>query len=654
MNKSTLYRSGLIAFSCAVLGLASAQAQDLTWFSDGTQETGLENAKGFRINIVDLNNDDYPDLILENGQSTISKRDTLGRLYLNTQKPGSTDPRERIFVDITHESGIYVNPDASQDNRVIDMMTLADVNNDGFMDMVTGTYYSKLEAVTFPDDRCEVMLGDGTGKFTLVPNNGLHELGLINANGFTFLDYDLDGNIDLYISTLFKDLTNNIFMEDFLMRGNGDGTFTNMTAEAGMINTKFPVQGATSTDWNNDGWPDIMTSAYCRSGGSLWRNNGNGTFTDVAALAGYSSQKMHGDVDGLGARALCQWAALPEDFDNDGDMDVAQMLVHGGLDPEEGRSVISVNQGHENGYSLVWDLNRIRRDDPQSFHLGDEDGAWFDMDNDGWLDLAIAQCVYVPATDRTYIMRQNQDHNFDDVTEETGLLYLKETHNVRPFDYDLDGDQDLLVELWRMNGSTVSKMSLVKNNIGNKNNWANIKLIAPAGVNKNAIGARITVYAGGLAQIREVRAGQGHFGAQQPLMQTVGLGSATWIDSVVVQWPSKTHPVTVVVNPPVNQLIQIDGQGLVVSVSEEHSLSQQQMAVYPNPATDVLFVRLPVTGQTAVLEVYTMLGRRVMTQPVTAGTGVVPLSTATLPAGMYTLRLLQPDGTVLMQSFVRQ
>ena len=248
MNKSTLYRSGLIAFSCAVLGLASAQAQDLTWFSDGTQETGLENAKGFRINIVDLNNDDYPDLILENGQATISKRDTLGRLYLNTQKPGSTDPRERIFVDITHESGIYVNPDASQDNRVIDMMTLADVNNDGFMDMVTGTYYSKLEAVTFPDDRCEVMLGDGTGKFTLVPNNGLHELGLINANGFTFLDYDLDGNIDLYISTLFKDLTNNIFMEDFLMRGNGDGTFTNMTAEAGMINTKFPVQGATSTD----------------------------------------------------------------------------------------------------------------------------------------------------------------------------------------------------------------------------------------------------------------------------------------------------------------------------------------------------------------------------------------------------------------------
>lgn len=659
MNTMRLYHLCFIAACSLAWGcLSIVQAQDTSWFSNATEEVGLTGVKGYRINIVDINNDLYPDLVLENSQNSLSKRDSLTKLYLNVQRSGSTNPRERTFIDITEGSGIFTNPDPKEEGRVLDMVTMADINNDGNMDMVTGTYYHKLENVLFPEDYCEVLLGDGKGKFTVVPNNGLHELGLMCAAGFTFLDYDLDGNIDLYISTLFKDLTNNVFMEDFLMKGNGDGTFTNRTKEAGMLSTKFPVHGATATDWNNDGWPDIMTSAYCRSSGSLWRNNGDGTFTDVASAAGYSSQKMTGDVDGAGARALCQWAALPADFDNDGDMDVAQMLVHGGLDPGEGRSVIAVNQGPAANYALRWELDRIRRDDPQSFHLGDEDGAWFDMDNDGWLDLAIAQCVYLPTTDRTYILRQNEQHFFDDISEETGLLYLKETHNVRPFDFDMDGDEDLLVELWRKNGKIVSEVSLVQNNIGNKNNWATIKLRASNGMNKNAIGARIAVYANTMVQIRELRAGQGHFGAQQPLIQTVGIGTATTIDSIVVLWPNKEHTRTVVVAPPVNTLLEIDAQGLIpVSVEEltGYQTSVHTPQVYPNPVVDELFMRWnkPVQIHT-VLELYDILGIRVARTEAPVGTEAISMSVRALVPGVYTLRITTPNGMATLQTVINR
>lgn len=629
------------------------RAQNSTWFSDATKATGLENARGFRINIVDINNDDYPDLILENSQGTISKRDKLTKLYLNTQNPQSDDSRDRLFIDITEGSGIFANPDPTQDSRVIDMITMADVNNDGFMDMVTGTYYNKLESVSFPDDRFEVMLGDGQGHFTLVPNNGLHELGLVPAGGFAFIDYDHDGKLDLYIATLFQDLTNNVFIEDFLMKGNGDGTFYNATEEAGMSETRFPVHGATITDWNNDGWMDIMTSAYCRSSGSLWRNNGDGTFTDVAAQAGYSSQKMTGDVDSYGPRALCQWAALPADFDNDGDIDVTHVLVHGGLDANEGRTTLAVNQGPQKGYRLEWDLARISRDTPRSPHLGDQDGTWWDIDNDGWLDMAIAQAVYGASTDRAYILRQNSNHSFDDITEEVGLLHLKETHNVRPFDYDLDGDEDLLVELWRKNGSVVSEIALVRNEIGTQNNRVSVKLVAPAGVNRNAIGARMTVYAHGMAQIREVRAGQGHFGAQQPLIQTIGVGTASTIDSIVVRWPGNV-PNTVVANPPVNRLAVIDGNGLVADVPAEQR-DRVLPVVLPNPTSDVLALKWPeplLVGTT--VELYNILGARLGMYSVAAGQDALTIGVQSLPIGMYTLRVVSSNSKGSIHTFVRR
>ncbi len=630
----------MFACTCAV-------AQDSTWFADATAKAGLSGVKGFRINIIDIDNDDYPDLLLENGLSTRAK---ATKIYLNRQNPASSNPRDRVFVDATAASGIFASP-TGDTSRVIDIATMADLNNDGNVDLVTGTYFDLLENFAFPDDRCEVMLGDGTGKFTLVPNNGLHELGLINTSGFTFLDYDRDGKLDLYVSTWFADKTNNEFAIDHLMRGNGDGTFTDVTDRAGMGSDDWIEYGASSTDWNNDGLPDIFTSAYCRSGGALWKNNGDGTFTDVAEPANYSSQHMTGDVDGLGPRALCQWAAQPADFDNDGDMDLAQVLVHGGLDANEGRTTLTVNKGAGEAYRLEWDLPRLPRDAPRSVHLGDQDGWWFDMDNDGRQDFSVAQCVYVPNTDRTYIWRQKEDGSFSDVTGECGLLWLKETHNIRPFDYDRDGDEDLLVEIWRKNGTVVSDIVLVENKVGDRNHWASVKLVPPAGVNRNAIGGRITLYSGGTAQIREVQAGQGHFGAQAPLVKTFGIGAATRIDSVVVRWPSASVPNTTVVNPPIDRHLVITVDGLVQSGVAAPAV--EELSVVPNPAGDRVTVSLPAAWHGGTLELYDALGDRVRTVGLVPGVRAADVSLTGLAPGVYLVCASDADGKSLRAKVVK-
>ena len=103
-------------------------------------------------------------------------------------------------------------------------------------------------------------------------------------------------------------------------------------------------------------------------------------------------------------------------------------------------------------------------------------------------------------------------------------------------DYDRDGDDDLLIVI-NTNRNQNNTLKVLQNDVGNKNNWVGIKLDAPEGVNQDAIGARIMVTAGGVTQSRELTAGHGHFGGQQPLIQNVGIGSNETIERIEVRWP---------------------------------------------------------------------------------------------------------------------
>lgn len=614
---NSLFRSFLIIISMSFIIISTAQSQSPDWLTDVTSEVGLDSAIGSRILLVDINNDNYPDLLWGSGNLNKNRY----KLYLNIENPDQNSQNKRLFEDITEKSGMNINRDPSKEGRIIDVAAMADIDNDGDMDLVTSIYYHRLQMYqgdNDPGDRSEVYLNDGTGKFTLLSNNGLHDIsvidtlpsGLVNATGMAFLDYDYDGILDLYISTWFSDYAANLSnsglgykMPDIVLKGNGDGSFTYIK-NSGTEGVVEPMYGVNVTDWDNDGWQDIITSAYCRSGGSIFKNLGTGKFDNVSNAANYSGQHLGGDH----GQALCQWEAQPADFDNDGDMDLLQVSVHGGYDVGEGRTTISVNQGAENGFRYEWDLNRLERDAPKSTtHFGDQGGQWFDLDGDTKLDVAVANMGYqnpqanvnVQGQVRLYILKQNDEGQFMDISKSIGIYEtMKDGHSMEPCDFDLDGDEDLFFSHMKYDTTEVDgeqvisenmQIVLLRNDIGNKNNSIEVKLSPPDGCNKSGIGARITVHSGNLSQIREIQAGLGHFSGQQHFIKYFGLKD-NQIDSIVVRWPKKDLQLTTVKYPPVNTVIDINEagfKGYIIPNENQKGLIAFESAYLNYPLTDI-------------------------------------------------------------------
>lgn len=567
----------------------NSNAQENWWLQDISNSSGLDSAIGSRVFTVDINGDDYPDLLFT-GKNSI--RNTLS-LYLNIADPAN--PNKRKFVDFTNESGINVPTYPGHDYRWSDVAGLADFDNDGDLDLMTSTYTHRISYFTDTTGieeghYSEVLLNDGSGHFTVKQNSGMHDIVaftgtvtstigskvytfnypsyFINATGMSFLDYDYDGNIDVYISTWFANYTsgdpNETKMRDILLKGNGDGTFTQIFDPA-IEKTVQPMYGVNVCDYNNDGWQDIITSPYCRSKGSLFQNTQNGKFTDATTQSHYTSQLIGGD----NAQPLCQWEAVPADFDRDGDLDLLQVSVHGGCNDGEGRTHISINNGADSGYTYTWDLDRIKRNVPANTHVGDMGGEFFDLDGDGVLEAVICQQGYedvnTKGQTRTYMLFQDENHFYTEKTDELGMmLSANRPHSFEPADFDLDGDQDMFLSRQHtdINGALLSYETLWENNIGNKNFWVSVKVKAPDNCNKAAIGSRITVYTKNGTQMSEIQSGLGHFGGIKPLMQNFGLGSEPAIDSIRVRFPRKDNQFITINNPPADVHLIIDENGL--------------------------------------------------------------------------------------------
>ena len=640
MKHITRKMTGLIACMAAACLL---QAQTPGRMSVNTSRVGLDSVTAFCLYVADINNDHYPDIVTVDGSWSVTAESPL-RIYLNVQDTSGGNAGGRMFADITASSGVNAKPGGGVSRGTL-VAALADVNNDGNVDLVRGNYYHRLNGFTDMGDRCEVLLGDGQGHFILVPRNGLHELGLVNTMGFSFLDYNKDGNIDLFIAPWFKDYDADIWDMGRLMRGNGDGTFTDVTAQAG-IDRQEPMYGSSVVDWNNDRWPDIATAPYCRTGGQLWKNNGDGTFTNVAGSVGYNAQYMQGD----NGQNLCMWGNVPEDYDNDGDMDFFFNLVHGGTGSNEGRSTVVRNSGASGGYRLTADRSLVTRNMPQSSHLGDYDASWLDLDNDGLADLVMTQGHYGPATDRLYVFRQDDDHHLADITESLGLLGAEQfdLHRVEAMDYDLDGDDDIL---YCRNGGT-RRVHLIENSMSRDNSWTGISLRAPAGVNRSCIGARVEVWSGGVRRMREVYAGRGNGAGQQPFAMLFGLGSTAGIDSVKVAWPDAAGTVTHVMHPPVNRYLEITGTGLAVRDPREAQEGLLQM--YPNPAKDYILVTCGNDTVRGTFEVYDVLGRKMPGEGCPRYMrGTCYYAVKDLVPGQYIMRVTTKDGKSFSRVFVK-
>ena len=162
--------SGWLILTLFLLLRIPCQSQISQWLTDISPSINLDSAFGARISIVDINNDNFPDLLWGTGNAGKNQF----HLYLNTPNPDISSSIKRIYKDITEESGINVNRDPNKKGRVVDVAAMADVNNDGYVDLVTSIYYHRLEYYKDsldPGDRSEVLLNDGTGHFTLVQNS---------------------------------------------------------------------------------------------------------------------------------------------------------------------------------------------------------------------------------------------------------------------------------------------------------------------------------------------------------------------------------------------------------------------------------------------------------------------------------------------------
>jgi len=660
------------AIFCLIFSTFSSFSQTSSWIENATTATGLDSAWGGTVYTVDVNNDNYPDIVLIQPLSTGSKSKI--KLYLNKQKPGGSIT-DRIFEDATNWSGIDLKRNGQPD-RVADLAAFADFNNDGTVDCITCIYYHRWEyyhpASLDPGDRCELLLNNGKGQFTIKKDAGLHEIGLTNATGLALLDYNNDGNLDVFISQWFLDYANNIMQPSILMKGNGDGTFTDQSLYSGIKSNYFPLYGINATDWNNDGWMDLATCPYCRSSGSLWKNNKDGTFSDVATEAGYNTQVLNGDGWGdttkTYPKALCTWAAQPADYDNDGDMDFFYVLVHGGFGNDvygkpAGRSTLVENYGPDSNYKLAWAMDKVDRKIPRSTHLGDYDASWFDLDNDMWQDLVMGNGSYAPNT-RLFILQQDKDHYLMDISSALNITSTAkrydEVYSIEVFDYDLDGDDDIIfVHGDGKSGSPkptpLDKLEIIKNNIGQTKNWIGIKLKAPLNCNQSSIGARIIVYSGGVAQLREIKAGFGHFGGQQPFITNFGLANNTKVDSVLIRWPTNPIKYTRVVNPPINQISILDDNGYwgTLDVREDKQNNPHDFMIYPNPANDEIYVKLDkVTAGTSSYDIFDLSGKIMLNGKFESNSNFSQISLSKLDKGYYMIRITYPDKSVLSKGFM--
>ena len=415
-----------------------------------------------------------------------------------------------------------------------------------------------------------VNAGRYTGINRLYQNNGdgsFSEVGALagvnnseSGRGCAFGDFDNDGYIDLYVTNALK--------ANLLYRNNGDGTFSNIASSAG-VNDFGNGSGIAWGDYNNDGYLDLHVTNFGQAN-RLYQNNGDMTFEEVGSIAG---------VNDSGGGHSGAWA----DYDNDGHIDLyvvnynANNRLYKNNGDETFRDVsidAGVNDGSK-GIGMVWgdydndgdiDLyvvnqysanllyqnigNGTFEDIANAAGVGDDfagknghSADFGDYDNDGDLDLYVS---HDGGINRLY--HNNGDGTFNEEGNELGLDDDGPGGGVAWGDYDNDGDLDLY--LARYGGSP---NRLYQNINSTLNNWIIIKLIGTMS-NKDGIGSKITVDLGASKLYRHVLGGTG-FQAQLSLLAEVGLGNATQIEKICVEWPSGINQV--IRNIDVNQYITI-------------------------------------------------------------------------------------------------
>ncbi|MCH9651640.1 MAG: CRTAC1 family protein [Deltaproteobacteria bacterium] len=368
-----------------------------------------------------------------------------------------------------------------------------------------------------------------------------------SSRGVALLDYDHDGWLDIYVNAIGPDI---------LYRNLGGFQFANVAASLGVATVGQGV-GAVATDLDGNGWVDLFTGNRSGDLNRLYLNT-QGSFTDVTVSAGI-------DDVGLGM------GVLSFDYDNDLDFDLYWTVWPGdGEDPQP--NAFYENLGAGTGFMEVAAVTGTT--DPDGWGISCNAG---DIDNDGWEDFFITNGFSADSSANVLFVN-NADGTFSDGTSVLGGADF-DGRGVAFADYDEDGDLDLCVT-----GGPDAETRLWRNDTVNDNHWITLDLQGSAS-NRSALGARIEVSTQLGTRVKEVSGGAGR-GSQNSLPVEFGLGPATLVDTVRIQWPS--GHVQVLTNLAVDQYLTVVEDLLFADGFESGDISAWPL-MFPSPLTAAPF-----------------------------------------------------------------
>ncbi|MFL6437822.1 MAG: CRTAC1 family protein [Terriglobales bacterium] len=508
-------------------------------------------AKGSGLAFFDYDNDGWLDVYLTNGNR------------LDAQWPAGTAPtshlfknnRDGTFTDVTARSGLARTGWQTG-------VCVGDYDNDGWDDLFCCFWGNNI-----------LFHNNGDGTFTDVTRKaGLYEEQVRWGAGCTWLDYDRDGHLDLFVCNYIKlDPAKTAAPGEaaycqwkgipvmcgprglpgdtnVLYHNNGNGTFTNVSEKAGILKPgpRYSIT-AVSYDFDNDGWPDIYVAVDSQPS-MLLRNNHDGTFTDVAVIAGCAYSADGHEQSGMGVAVA--------DYDCDGWFDIFKTNF----------ADDTSNLYHNNGDGTFTDVTFASGVGINNQYVGWGCG-FVDFDNDGWPDIMQVNGHVYPEIDRhevgqtfknpRLVYKNLGDGRFKDVSFAMGpgISERFSSRGAAFGDYDNDGDIDVLI----LNMNDLP--SLLRNDGGNSKHWIKIKLIGTK-CNRTAVGARVRVTTGAHIQMDEVHSGSSVM-SQSDLRLHFGVGRSQIVDLIEVKWPT-TQKIERFTKVKANQILTIrEGSGIV-------------------------------------------------------------------------------------------
>jgi hypothetical protein len=483
-----------VTFLTSLFILAYFQEPPAFQFTEITEEAGLAFRHGYTdgedndprrlaggVAVGDYDGDGWTDIYLVGGAQP-------NRLYRN-QGNGT-------FVDVTAAAGVALEGHYGSGPH------FADYDGDGDLDLLVGGIEGSKPTLMRN-------LGNGTFQDVTAQSGIVSER---NTYSCAYGDYDLDGDLDLFLSHWGMEAPT--ASKHHLWRNNGDGTFTNVDDSAGITNYDIKDFSFTPNfaDINNDGYPDLVISGDFNTS-KIFINQGDGTFVHLA-------EQVLSDENGMGGAV--------GDYDNDGDLDWFVSSIYGGPD------------------STLFTGNRLYRNrgdgtfDEVTESSGVRHGFWgwgssfVDLNHDGYLDLAhtngwFGDDRYEFTPSRIFISQT--DGTFAEQAYDLGIRDNGQGRGIACFDFDRDGDMDILIS------NILGNIRFYRNDGGNTRDWLMFRLRDNT-ANTEAVGARIYVTAGGITQMREIRSGNNYV-SQDAAEAHFGIPDK--VESLRVRWPDGTE-----------------------------------------------------------------------------------------------------------------